>query len=128
MVVRVIDPLVLHVLVLYLIDCKIDNLYYEISLQWETSIVGNWLVVVELDEELVIFKALDYSLNHRKVIGTTNVIFEPVHHHILNEVQLKHPKLKEELRLFGMMYIFILHDAKDHKGIQVSIIHCSFSV
>lgn len=57
--------------------------------------VSQRLVVVELNEQLIILEAFDDSLDHGKVVRPTDVILKSVHHYVLDEVQLKHSKLKK---------------------------------
>jgi hypothetical protein len=63
-IIRVINAFVLEIQVFYLVDGQVDNLDYEISLKWETGTVSYGPVIIELYEELIIFKSLNYSLDH----------------------------------------------------------------
>ena len=91
MVVRVIySASVLIFLKSDFINRKIDYVNDVVALQREISIVGNWLIIVELYEEFIVLKALHYLLNHGEMIRSANVILVAIVHHILHKVKFKH--------------------------------------
>lgn len=86
MIIWIINTLVLILLEPYLINCKVYNLNYEVSLQGKTSVVSDRLIIVKLYEEFIVFVPFNDLLNHRKMVRTAYVIFVSVIHHILNEI------------------------------------------
>ncbi len=94
MIIRIINALILVLLEPDLIHCQVDHFHYVVTLKWEGRIVSDGFVVVEFYEEFIVFVAFHYFFDHGEVVGTRDVIFISVIHHILDKVELNHSILK----------------------------------